>query len=226
MIQDIDLSRKYFYEFFSKAFNFIDENEFKIWHKQVLVLAQSPLDDSLKPDFEKLSACSFTSFKEEQNEVFFDFSYVNVPVSASFYDEGRDDGKMKIQACDIIRKTKFRKSEECKQSEDEFGFLFAFMASIIEHDLKIAEQLFRFVINPVIDEFIEKLQIHKNSNLYISIANIMKIFFQNERAYLEVQAPAKREGKSIADEALQRLPYQPRLPTKFSKINIEELSKL
>ncbi|HEC1774342.1 TPA: formate dehydrogenase-specific chaperone [Campylobacter lari] len=226
MIQDIDLSRKYFYEFFSKAFNFIDENEFKIWHEQVLVLAQSPLDDSLKPDFEKLSACDFTSFKEEQNAVFFDFSYVNVPISASFYDEGRDDGKMKLQACEIIRKTKFRKKEDCRQSEDEFGFLFAFMASIIEHDLKVAQQLFRFVINPVIDEFIEKLQIHKNSNFYIAIANIMKVFFTNERAYLEVQAPIKKEGKSIADEALQRLPYEPRLPTKFSKTNIEELSKL
>ncbi|HEC1763492.1 TPA: formate dehydrogenase-specific chaperone [Campylobacter lari] len=226
MIQDIDLSRKYFYEFFSKAFNFIDKNEFKIWHEQVLVLAQSPLDDSLKSDFEKLSTCDFVSFKEEQNGVFFDFSYVNVPISASFYDEGRDDGKMKLQACEIIRKTKFRKKEDCRQSEDEFGFLFAFMASIIEHDLKVAQQLFRFVINPVIDEFIEKLQIHKNSNFYIAIANIMKVFFINERAYLEVQAPIKKEGKSIADEALQRLPYEPRLPTKFSKTNIEELSKL
>ncbi|EAK0823430.1 formate dehydrogenase-specific chaperone [Campylobacter lari] len=226
MIQDIDLSRKYFYEFFSKAFNFIDENEFKIWHEQVLVLAQSPLDDSLKSDFEKLSACDFASFKEEQNAVFFDFSYVNVPISASFYDEGRDDGKMKLQACEIIRKTKFRKKEDCRQSEDEFGFLFAFMASIIEHDLKVAQQLFRFVINPVVDEFIEKLQIHKNSNFYIAIANIMKVFFVNERAYLEVQAPIKKEGKSVADEALQRLPYEPRLPTKFSKTNIEELSKL
>ncbi|QOR01526.1 TorD/DmsD family molecular chaperone [Campylobacter sp. 2014D-0216] len=226
MIQDIDLSRKYFYEFFSKAFNFIDEEEFEIWHKQVLALAQSPLDESLKPDFEKLCVCNFASFKEEQNSVFFDFSYVNVPISASFYDEGRDDGKMKLQACEIIRKTKFRKKEECRQSEDEFGFLFAFMASIIEHDLKVAQQLFRFVINPVVDEFIEKLQIHKNSNFYIAIANIMKVFFVSERAYLEVQAPVKKEGKSIADEALQRLPYEPRLPTKFSKTNIEELSKL
>ncbi|MBF7044162.1 formate dehydrogenase-specific chaperone, partial [Campylobacter volucris] len=53
-----------------------------------------------------------------------------------------------------------------------------------------------------------------------------KVFFTNERAYLEIQAPIKKEGKSIADEALARLPYEPRLPTKFSKINIEELSKL
>ncbi|TXE88382.1 molecular chaperone TorD family protein [Campylobacter volucris] len=226
MIEDIDLSRKYFYEFFSKVFNFIDENEFNIWHKQLLILAKSPLDESLVSDFNKLCECDFAQLKAEQNAVFFDFSYVNVPISASFYDEGRDDGKMKLQACEIIRKSKFRKKEECRQSEDEFGFLFAFMASVIEYDLKIAQQLFRFVINPVIDEFIQKLQIHKNSNLYICIANIMKVFFANERAYLEIQAPVKKEGKSIADEALARLPYEPRLPTKFSKVNIEELSKL
>ncbi|WP_291952496.1 molecular chaperone TorD family protein [Campylobacter sp.] len=226
MIQDVDVSRKYFYEFFSKAFNFIDEYEFNIWYEQILVLAKIPLDDSLTDDFQKLCECNFENFKSEQNAVFFDFSYVNVPMSASFYDEGRDDGKMKLQTCDIIRKSKFRKDEKCRQSEDEFGFLFAFMASIIESDLKIAEQLFRFVINPVIDEFIQKLQIHKNSKIYISIANIMKVFFANERAYLEIKAPVKKEGKSIADEALQRLPYEPRLPTKFSKIHMEELSKL
>ncbi|MCR6590761.1 Putative formate dehydrogenase-specific chaperone [Campylobacter insulaenigrae] len=225
-MQDIDISRKYFYEFFSKAFNFIDEYEFKIWHEQILVLTQKPLEDSLMGDFKNLCECDFENFKSEQNAVFFDFSYVNVPMSASFYDEGRDDGKMKLQACEIMRKSQFRKNEKCRQSEDEFGFLFAFMASVIEYDLKIAEQLFRFVINPVIDEFIQKLQIHKNSKIYVCIANIMKVFFINERAYLEIQAPIKKESKSIADEALQRLPYEPRLPTKFSKTHIEELSKL
>lgn len=226
MIEDIDLSRKYFYEFFSKAFNFINDEEFKVWYKQLVVLSKSPLDDSLKKDFDKLLESDFKKFYDEQNAVFFDFSYVNVPMSASFYDEGRDDGKMKLQACEIIRKTKFRKNENCKQSEDEFGFLFAFMASAMQSDLKAVEQLFRFILNPVIDEFIEKLQIHKNSNLYISIANIMKVFFANERAYLELNPPIKKEGKSVADESLQRLPYEPRLPTKFSKTHIEELSKL
>lgn len=44
--------------------------------------------------------------------------------------------------------------------------------------------------------------------------------------YLNLQAPVKKEGKSLADKALERLPYEPKLPTKFSKINTEELTKL
>lgn len=226
MNKEIDTARAYFYEFFAQPFLFASEKDFEVWRKQAQILAQNLLDNSLEKDFEALLSFDFNAYKAEQNAVFFDLSYVNVPLSASFYDEGRDDGQMKLQASELVRNSKFRKDEKCRQSEDEFGFVFGFLASVLKDEPQIVEQFFRFVLNPVIDEFAQKLSIHQNSNFYAHLARIMSVFFAHERMYLNLQAPIKKEGKSLADKALERLPYEPKLPTKFSKMNTEELTKL
>lgn len=225
-MNEINISRAYFYEFFTQPFLFINEQDFEAWGKQAQILAQNLLDENLKSDFEALLEFDFAKFKAEQNAMFWDLSYVNVPLSASFYDEGRDDGQMKLRASELVRQSKFRKDEKCRQSEDEFGFAFGFVASVLKDEPKIAEQFFRFVLNPVIDEFMDKLSIHKNSNFFTHLSRIMGVFFAHERMLLNLQAPLKKEGKSLADKALERLPYEPKLPTKFSKINTEELTKL
>lgn len=225
MNKEIDISRAYFYEFFSKPFLFVTkEQDFALWLKQAEILSSNLLDESLGESFKFLLDFDFARFKQEQNAVFFDLSYVNIPLSASFYDEGRDDGQMKLRASELIRKSKFRKDEKCRQSEDEFSFIFAFIASALKADNLVCEQLFRYILNPVIDEFMQKLGIHKNSYFYAHLAKIMEVFFAQERLYLNIQAPVKKEGKSLADKALERLPYEPRLPTKFSKTNMQELS--
>lgn len=225
-MNEINISRAYFYEFFTQPFLFINEQDFEAWGKQAQILAQNLLDENLKSDFEALLEFDFAKFKAEQNAMFWDLSYVNVPLSASFYDEGRDDGQMKLRASELVRQSKFRKDEKCRQSEDEFGFAFGFVASVLKDEPKIAEQFFRFVLNPVIDEFMDKLSIHKNSNFFAHLSRIMGVFFAHERMLLNLQAPLKKEGKSLADKALERLPYEPKLPTKFSKMNTEELTKL
>lgn len=226
MSDDINTARAYFYEFFSKPLSFIDEAEFEIWHKQAEILSQNLLDDALKEDFESVLDTDFAAFHAEQNAVFYDLSYVNVPISASFYHEGRDDGQMKLLARDLIRKSALRKDEHCTQSEDEFGFLFGFIAAVLKSDESVAQQCFRFVLNPVIDEFMQKLEIHKNSAFFVHLARIMRVFFAQERLFLGIEPPPKHEGKSLADKALERVPYEPKLPTKFSKINTEELTRL
>lgn len=226
MQEQINTTRKYFYEFFSTLFNFVDENSFKLFIKQAKTLAKSPLDDSLNKDFSRILEFDLKAFLKEQNAVFYDFSYVNIPMTASFYDEGRDDGRKKLKACEILRKTPFRKDEKCSQSEDEISFSFALMPLLIDYDENIAKEYFAQILNGFIDEFIEKLQIHKNSDFFIHMGNIMQVFFYFERSFLDLEIPNKKQGKSVADEALERLPYEPKLPTKFSKIHIEELSKL
>ena len=222
MNEQINTSRAYFYEFFATPFLF--ESDFKAWQAQARFLAQNPLDESIKGELEALLDFDYESFKAEQNAMFWDLSYVNVPLSASFYDEGRDDGQMKLTACELVRQSKFRKNEKCRQSEDEFGFVFGFVASVLNTEPRIAEQFFRFVLNPVIDEFMEKLATHQHSNFFAHLSRVMGVFFAHERMFLNVQAPLKKEGKSLADKALERLPYEPKLPTKFSKMNMEELS--
>ncbi len=223
-MNEINTSRAYFYEFFATPLLFGDEKDFTQWQAQARFLAQNPLDESIKGELEALLGFDFARFKAEQNAMFWDLSYVNVPLSASFYDEGRDDGQLKLLACEIIRKSQLRKDEKCRQSEDEFGFVFGFVASVLNTEPHIAEQLFRLVLNPVIDEFLDKLATHKSSNFFTHLSRVMNVFFAQERLFLNVQAPLKKEGKSLADKALERLPYEPRLPTKFSKMNMEELS--
>ena len=225
-MQELNTTRKYYYEFFSAPFSFMDEMKFDIFKKQAQTLAKLPLDDSLQKDFDFILNFSLNEFLQEQNAVFYDFSYVNIPTTASFYDEGRDDGKKKLKACEILRKTSFRKDEKCRQSEDEFAFAFALMPILIDNNENIAKEYFVEILNSVIDEFIEKLQIHKNSHFFIHFGNIMKVYFEFERQLLDLEIPTKSVGKSVADEALERLPYEPKLPTKFSKTNMEELSKL
>ena len=223
-MNDINISRAYYYEFFSKPLFFGTADDFELWQKQAQVLSANLLDESLKDDFEALAGFDYARFKAEQNAMFYDLSYVNVPASASFYDEGRDGGRLKLLACDIIRKSRFRKDEACRQNEDEFSFVFAFCASVLPSEPNVAEALFRHILNPVIDEFLDKLAAHKSSNFFAHLARIMSVFFTQERLFLNIQAPLKQEGKSLADRALERLPYEPRLPTKFSKMNMEELS--
>lgn len=226
MQDQIQIVRKYFYEFFSSAFNFVDEDKFSIFIAQAKALGEFPLEDKLIKDFEVILSYNLKAFLHEQNAVFFDFSYVNIPITASFYDEGRDDGRKKLQACEILRKSPYRKDEKSSQSEDEFGFIFALMPYLIDYNESIAKEFFEKILNSVIDEFIEKLKIHKNSHFFIHFGNIMEVFFKFERHILNIEKPKKSNSKSVADIALERLPYESKLPTQFSKINIDELSKL
>ncbi|MBX1798267.1 formate dehydrogenase-specific chaperone [Campylobacter jejuni] len=226
MQEQIQITRKYFYEFFSLAFSFINEEKFNIFIEQAKALSKFPLEDKLCKDFEIILSYNLKAFLYEQNAVFFDFSYVNVPTTASFYDEGRDDGRKKLQACEILRKSPYRKDEKSSQSEDEFSFMFALMPYLIDYNKNIAKEFFEKILNSVIDEFIEKIKIHKNSHFFIHFGNIMEVFFTFERHILNLEKPQKINSKSIADIALERLPYESKLPTQFSKINIDELSKL
>ena len=62
----------------------------------------------------------------------FDFSYANVPMSASFYDEGRDDGRMRVSVIDVLKKSKFRRNMElCKECEDYVGFIFYLHSTLL-----------------------------------------------------------------------------------------------
>ena len=119
-------ARSYYYEFFAIPFFFYEnDKKFQIWKEQLEVLEKSPIIDDDLIYFSNLKNINFDEFKKEQNEILFDFSYANVPLSASFYNEGRDEGKMKILVLNTIKKSKFRKNDEfCKDSEDFIGFIF------------------------------------------------------------------------------------------------------
>ncbi|WP_297895867.1 molecular chaperone TorD family protein [uncultured Campylobacter sp.] len=126
-------ARSYYYEFFAIPFFFYETDaKFKRWKEQLEFLRSSPIVPSDEAEFQNLAKFDFAAFKSEQNSVLFDFSYANVPMSASFYDEGRDDGRMRVAVIDALKKSKFRRNMElCKECEDYVGFIFYLHSTLL-----------------------------------------------------------------------------------------------
>ncbi|RAZ49828.1 molecular chaperone TorD family protein [Campylobacter hyointestinalis] len=225
-MSDLDVGRSYYYEFLAYPL-FFDENGlgFKSFLEQVHYLAKSPIDESNISDFETILGFDFDKFKNEQNSVFFDLSYVNVPLSASFYDEGRDDGNKRLKVMEILKSSDFRRnSQKCKVSEDYIGFIFRLMATFLKSDLKLSRELFEKIINDFSDEFTKMLSEHKAANFFKAYANIYRNFIALERSILGIKAPIFE--KSMAEISMSKKPYQTKMPTQKSKINWDEFTAI
>lgn len=206
-------ARSYYYEFFAIPFFFYNTDaKFKRWQQQLEFLKGSPIAPSDAAEFENLQKFSFEEFKSEQNSVLFDFSYANVPMSASFYDEGRDDGRMRVAVIDVLKKSKFRRNMElCKECEDYVGFIFYLHSTLLRSEAEegteaLSTELFTNVTNGFVDEFAEFLCGHVKADFFKSLGGLMKSFFALERSLLALNAPKK--DKSIAKEAIKKGGYQ------------------
>lgn len=225
-MNDLDIARSYYYEFLAYPL-FFEENgdKFSNYKEQLDYLSKSPIVPEDEKNFENLKRFSFDEFKLEQNSVLFDFSYINVPLTASFYDEGRDDGFKRLKVIDILKKSKFRRDDKnFKNSEDFIGFIFLLMALFLKEDPKLAGELFTETVNNFSDEFVELMKEHKNANFFKSYAAILENFIEIERAYYGVAAPILQ--RSAARESMAKEPYHTRMPTPKSKINWDEFSAL
>ncbi len=206
-------ARSYYYEFFAIPFFFYNTDaKFKRWQQQLEFLKGSPIAPSDAAEFENLQKFSFEEFKSEQNSVLFDFSYANVPMSASFYDEGRDDGKMRLSVLNTLKKSKFRRNMElCKECEDYVGFIFYLHSTLLRSEAEegaeaLSTELFTNVTNGFVDEFAEFLCGHVKADFFKFLGGLMKSFFALERSLLALNAPKK--DKSIAKEAIKKGGYQ------------------
>ena len=214
---DINLikARSYYYEFFAIPFFFYENDaKFALWKEQLNFLKSSPIGQNDKENFEILQNFDFTSFKNEQNDILFDFSFVNVPTTASFYDEGRDEGRMKILITNTLKKSKFRRNSElCKDSEDFIGFIFYMQSTLLKYEAEnengnifLSTELFANVINEFCDHFIELLAEHKSAKFFKALAGIMESFFALERSLLALAKPQKE--RNIAKESINAKLYR------------------
>lgn len=227
-------ARAYYYEFLAFVF-FYDEKGagFSRWHKQLEHLSKSPLSQADEAAFLILKEYDFDKFIDEQNSVLFDLSYANIPLNASFYEDGRDDGAPRLRVIELLKKSDYRRNlSRCKDSEDFIGFVFLFASKLLLEAangdtkmLNIQEELFKSVINPFIDEFILLLLDHSMARFYSGIATILSSFISLERSLLAVNAPASK-SHSIAREAMSKKPYQSKMPTPKSKLFWDEFTAL
>ena len=228
MDKNITKARAYFYEFLAYPLFFHTSDEkFARWREQLSYLAQNPLSEQSAEAFANLEEFSFKELVNEQNEVLFGFT--NIPLSASFYEEGRDNGAARLRVIHCLNLSPYRRDKElCKDSEDYVGFIFLAMATFLNDEFNgaknISDKLFGETLNLFIDEFGSLLLAHKNANFFHSYAIILQDFIELERAVLSLEAPAKPQGDSVAVTALKKEPYQSKMPTFKTKLHWEEFS--
>ena len=137
--------------------------------------------------------------------------------SLSYYDEGYEVGHACAKVRKILACTDLRRDEaKFKESEDNVGFVFALMSEFIaranELELygELEERLFKEIINPNIDEFIESLFNHESSEIYKDVAVLLQGFIEFERVVLSAPRPINQgENKKTLDgvsrsEAIRR----------------------
>ena len=96
----------------------------------------------------------------------------------------------------ILAKTNIRRDEsKFKENEDNVGFVFTLMNEFIGKFDECEEELFKNIINPNIDEFIENLYEHKNSEIYKDVAVLLNEFIAFERVALNSPKPVKTDHK-------------------------------
>ena len=228
MDKNITKARAYFYEFLAYPLFFHTSDEkFARWREQLSYLAQNPLSEQSAEAFANLDKFSFDELTSEQNDVLFGFT--NIPLSASFYEEGRDNGAARLRVIHCLKLSPYRRDKElCKDSEDYVGFIFLAMATFLSDEFNgaknISDKLFGETLNLFIDEFGSLLLAHKNANFFRLYALILKDFIELERAVLSVEAPAKPQGDSVAMTALKKEPFQSKMPTIKTKLRWEEFS--
>ncbi len=138
------------------------------------------LADVLESDFGLLVS--------EADKLFYNPFNVLVPLSASYYEEGREFGKKLITAREILWGVGIEKNEDVyTESEDTIGFLLSSMHTLIQKEIseeateKAQLELFSKLINPFVSDFTELLSQHPNSVLYKDIAVILDFFVAFER---------------------------------------------
>ncbi|OUT10780.1 formate dehydrogenase-specific chaperone [Campylobacter concisus] len=228
MDKNIIKARSYFYEFLAyPMFFYTNDEKFSRWKEQLRYLSANPLNEDSDAAFKNLGKFSFKEFSKEQNDVLFGFT--NIPLSASFYEEGRDNGAARLRVIECLKLSPYRRdSELCKDSEDYVGFIFLAMATFLKDEFddakNISNKLFGETLNLFVDEFSQLLSAHKEANFFKSYTVILKDFIELERSILNVEAPAKPKGDSVAMAALKKEPFQSKMPTFKTKLHWEEFS--
>ena len=137
--------------------------------------------------------------------------------SLSYYDEGYEVGHACAKVRKILARTDIRRDEaKFKENEDHVGCVFALMSEFIarEGELELygelEEQLFKEIINPNIEEFINDLFNHESSEIYKDVAVLLQGFIEFERVVLSAPRPINQgENKKTLDgvsrsEAIRR----------------------
>lgn len=230
----IDKARVIYYGLFSTLFSFVNaQKDYESILKTVKVLNENPIDENsqiaLTQMMEFLSKGGFEALKDENNIVFFSPSTAYIPVTASYYNEARDDGKKRLEMMNYVLKTSFRRDEtKFSDAEDHISFVFGFIQKLIQENLAKEEsndmvlEVFENILNEMVDEFAQNLYNHENSEFYKNAAILLKVFIEVERSFLDVKNIASAQ-KVVEREPVKKAKkeFKPR-----AKRNLDEVTSL
>ncbi|WP_149719097.1 molecular chaperone [Campylobacter concisus] len=213
--------RGLYYSLFSRFFVFSqDADRFKGVNAMLGLAAAHALNEELAAAIMRIQA----KFNEKNSQNLADefdeiFHALPSPLrnSLSYYDEGYEVGHACAKVRKILARTDIRRDEaKFKENEDNVGFVFALMSEFIARESELElygeleEQLFKEIINPNIDEFIENLFNNESSEIYKDVAVLLQGFIEFERVVLSAPRPINQgENKKTLDgvsrsEAIRR----------------------
>lgn len=219
-------ARALYYGVFSVFFSFLEKDE-KIddLQKSLKLLKENAINEHVSNAIDNIQSIlenkGKITLKTESNEVFFNPYNSFIAMTASYYKEQRDDGKMRMKMLEYVLYSKFRRNEkEFKENEDHISFILEFMEKLLLDSVQnsnkcneeLAKTVFSEVLNIFVDDFIVSLYEHKNACIYKDVAVIFQVFIELERAYLDVAKPKKKaEATTVTIEKKVKKPLQKEL---------------
>jgi len=232
--EGMNIARVVHYGLFSAVFKFLEnEKSFEDIKHTVSLLCENSIDNNYEEAFRNMNKFlndgGFNALQEENNEVFYSPTSTFIPVTASYYDEQRDDGKKHLKMIDYVLKSKFRRdTSTCKEHEDHIEFILHFIQKLIEEEIRgdkdasiLSREVFENVLNPMIDEFSENLYLHEKSDFYKNTAVAMRVFISLEREILNVDKPI---SKKINEDDKKPLTKEKKPAEERVKKNMEEIN--
>ena len=187
------------------------------------ILKEKSFDENSQIALDNLSKsldpASNVALIEEYDDLFYNPMSTNIRLTASFYDEGVESGKKRVEMMQFIGKTKIRRDENnFHEYEDSIGFIFSFLAELCELVAKGDTQyentihcIFSEILNDFADDVAKVIYEHESSKIYKELMIVLHSFLEFERLYLDVSKPKPRakikEDKSrevISDEEKAR----------------------
>ncbi|MFA9373765.1 TorD/DmsD family molecular chaperone [Poseidonibacter sp.] len=232
--QAINKARALYYNLFANFFVYSKEsqNYFELVNL-VNVLKQSALDASSQTALDEISKLldpsSNVALLQEFDDLFHNPLNKKIRQTASFYDEGVESGKKRVEMIQFLGKTKIRRDEkQYHEYEDSVGFIFSVMAELtdlVSSGEKVYENtvhcIFAQILNDFIDDFAKDIYENDNSKIYKELMVVLHSFVAFERLYLEVSKPVKKEKvqKEVACEVISDEEMQRRARNKALKAN-------
>ncbi len=204
--QAIQKARALYYNLFANFFVPTEKLEDYIALVSLInLLKENPFDPesgkALQNISEMLDSSSNVKLLQEYDDLFHNPITKKIRQTASYYDEGVESGKKRVEMINFVGKTKIRRDEKKYfEYEDSVGFLFTFMSELSDNIANGETQyqntvhcVFDQIMNDFIDEFAKEIYEHDSAVIFKELMIVLHSFVEFERLFLEVSKPKPKE---------------------------------